>query len=78
MSNKDIHYVYDAAKSKINKMLPGSHIKILSPDEIKKRKPDYIIIFPWNIKKEIIKNFKFVKKWGGKFVTFIPKIKVQN
>jgi SAM-dependent methyltransferase len=78
MSNKDIHYVYDAAKSKINKMLPGSHIKILPPNEIKKRKPDYIIIFPWNIKKEIIKNFKFVKKWGGKFVTFIPKTKVQN
>jgi SAM-dependent methyltransferase len=78
MKNKDIHFVYDAAKSKINKMLPGCHIKILSPDEIKIRKPDYIIIFPWNIKKEIIKNFKFIKKWKGKFITFIPKTKVHH
>ncbi|MDB9819373.1 class I SAM-dependent methyltransferase [Candidatus Pelagibacter sp.] len=78
ITEKDINFVYDAAKSKINKMMPGSHIKILSPGEIKIRKPDYIVILPWNIKSEIIKNFKFIKKWQGKFVTFIPKTKVHH
>ena len=76
ITEKDIAFVYDAAESKINMMMPGSHIKILSPDEIKIRKPDYIVILPWNIKSEIIKSFKFIKNWNGKFVTFIPKIKV--
>ena len=78
ITERDIHFVYDAAKSKINKIMPGSHIKILSPEEIKIRKPDYIVIFSWNIKNEIIKNFKFIKKWQGKFVTFIPKTKVHR
>ena len=78
ITERDIHFVYDAAKSKINKIMPGSHIKILSPEEIKIRKPDYIVIFPWNIKNEIIKNFKFIKKWQGKFVTFIPKTEVHR
>tara|TARA_B100000787_G_C16194793_1_gene299969 strand:- start:2103 stop:3329 length:1227 start_codon:yes stop_codon:yes gene_type:complete len=78
ITKQDIHFVYDAAKSKINKMMPGSHIKILSPDEIKIKKPDYLVILPWNIKNEIVKDFKFIKKWKGKFVTFIPKVKVHR
>ena len=47
--------------SKVNKFLPGSHIKILSHKEIKLRKPDYIVILPWNIFDEIKINFTILK-----------------
>lgn len=76
LNNKNIRFVYDANKLKQNKYLPGSHIKILNPSEIKKNKPDYILILPWNVKYEVMKQLNFVKKWGCKFVTLIPKVSI--
>jgi hypothetical protein len=75
MNNEIIDYVYDNNKLKQNKFLPGSRIKILDPKMIKKNKPDYIIILPWNIKEEIIKTYNFVKTWGCKFLVLLKKKK---
>ena len=36
-----------------NKFIPNTGIRIKDPREIKKDRPDYIIIFPWNINDEI-------------------------
>jgi hypothetical protein len=55
--------------------LPGSHIPILHPKNIKKDKPDLIIIFPWNLSAEIIKDLNYVKAWKCKLIVAIPKIK---
>ena len=71
-----IRYVYDTNKLKQNKYLPGSHIKITNPNKIKVNKPDYILILPWNVKHEIIKQIIFSKKWNCKFITLIPKINI--
>lgn len=67
--------VYDAAISKQGKYLPGSHIEIRSPHELKNNDFDYILILPWNIKDEIINqlNNQGVK---SKFVTAIPYLTV--
>jgi len=56
--------------------LPGSHIPILHPDEIKRTKPDFLIILPWNLKEEIMEQMACIRDWGGKFLTFIPNTKV--
>ena len=56
--------------------MPGSHIPILSPDALKEKKPEYIIILPWNISKEIIDEYSYVKEWGAKFVTAVPELRV--
>ncbi len=73
-----IDFVVDKSKTKKGKYLPGSHIPVLSEDFIKKVKPDFVIIFPWNIKKEIFEQLHYIRKWKGKFVTFIPKIKIYD
>ena len=73
-----IDFVVDKSKIKLGKYLPGSHIPVLSDDFIKKVKPDFIIIFPWNIKKEIFEQLRYVRKWKGRFVTFIPKMKIYD
>ena len=31
---------------------------------------------PWNIKDEIMEQMSCIRDWGGRFVTFIPKVKV--
>jgi hypothetical protein len=44
--------------------------------QIKKDQPNYVVIFPWNIKNEVIEQLNYIKEWGGKFVIFIPSIQV--
>ena len=73
-----IDFVVDKSKIKKGKYLPGSHIPVLSEDFIKKVKPDFVIIFPWNIKKEIFEQLRYIRKWKGRFVTFIPKMKIYD
>jgi SAM-dependent methyltransferase len=71
-----IDCIYDKSKFKIGRLIPGAHIKIKSPENLVIDKPDWIIIFPWNIAEEIVQEFKFVKDWGGKFITFSPRVKI--
>ena len=71
-----IKFVCDAAKSKQGKFLPGSHIQVFHPEKIAQTKPDYVVIFPWNLRDEIMDQLSYVRQWGGKFVTAIPELKV--
>lgn len=71
-----LDYTVDMSPHKQNNLLPGSHIPILHPDMIKKTKPDYVLILPWNLKDEIINQHKYIREWGGKFVVPIPELKV--
>lgn len=69
-------YVCDAAESKQGKYLPGSHIPVLSPEVIHQRKPDIVLILPWNIKNEVTQQLAFIREWGGKFAVAVPTVSV--
>jgi SAM-dependent methyltransferase len=71
-----IEFTVDRNTYKQGKYLPGTHIPIRHPDEIKKVKPDYVFILPWNFKDEIMNQLSFIGDWGGKFVVPIPSIRV--
>jgi SAM-dependent methyltransferase len=71
-----ISYTVDRNPYKQGRLLPGTHIPIYHPDRIRETKPDYILILPWNIKDEIIKQMAFVREWGGRFVVPIPTVTV--
>ena len=75
--NRDsLKYVIDKNPAKQNKILPQSNIKIVNINYLKKIKPDYIIILPWNLSNEVKKELNFVKRWGAKFVLFVPKFQI--
>ena len=69
-------YVCDAAPSKQGKCLPGTHIPILHPDELRERKPDIVLILPWNIQVEVMEQMAHVREWGGKFAVAVPTMQV--
>ena len=71
-----LDYTVDANPHKQNLFLPGTHIPIKHPDQIRIDKPDYILILPWNIKKEIMEQLSFAREWGGKFIVPIPEVRV--
>jgi 2-polyprenyl-3-methyl-5-hydroxy-6-metoxy-1,4-benzoquinol methylase len=67
-----IEYTVDRNPYKQGRFLPGTHIPIHHPDRISETKPHYIVILPWNLQDEIMKQLQFVRQWGGKFVVPIP------
>jgi hypothetical protein len=71
-----VDYTVDRSPHKQNNLLPGSRIPIHAPEKIFETKPDYILILPWNLKEEIMKQMADVRKWGAKFVVPIPTAKV--
>jgi SAM-dependent methyltransferase len=71
-----IREVYDRAPSKQGKLTPGTHIPILPPEEITARKPNYVVILPWNIAAEVKSRMSVIESWGGRFVTAVPRTKI--
>jgi hypothetical protein len=71
-----LDYTVDRNSYKQGKFLPGTHIPIHHPDRIGELKPDFILILPWNVKEEIMKQLSYVRAWGGKFVVPIPEVRV--
>ena len=72
-----VEFVCDAAQAKQGKFMPGSHIPILHPSEMLNRTFDCVLVLPWNIADEVIKQNESLIKLGKKFVTAVPQLKVQ-
>jgi hypothetical protein len=69
-------YVCDAALSKQGKFLPGSHIPVLPPAALRERRPDIVLILPWNITEEVVMQHGYVRDWGGRFAVAIPEMRM--
>lgn len=70
-----LSFICDAAPSKQGKYTPGSHIPIVSPNELARCKPDWVVIFPWNIAEEVMQQ-QPIHDWGGQFIVAVPKLTV--
>jgi hypothetical protein len=68
----DIAMVADRNPHKQSKFLPGTHIPVVSPEELIRARPDYVIILPWNLETEIRRQLDGIKAWGGRFVIPVP------
>jgi SAM-dependent methyltransferase len=68
----DIAMVADRNPHKQSKFLPGTHIPVVSPEELMRARPDYVMILPWNLQSEIRRQLDGIKAWGGRFVIPVP------
>lgn len=71
-----VEFVVDASPHKQGRFLPASHIPVVDESFIKREKPDFVIILPWNIKEEIISQLNYIREWNGKFVVAIPALEI--
>jgi len=73
-----VEYIADTTPLKQGKFSPGVHIPIKPYDDFKTDSPDYAILFAWNHAQEIFaKEQDFLKK-GGKWIFFVPTVKVSG
>ncbi|HPR83319.1 MAG TPA: hypothetical protein PLD51_05615, partial [Pontiellaceae bacterium] len=69
-------FTVDISPHKAGRFLPGTHIPIYAPDRIREVKPDYVLILPWNLKDEIVRQMADIRSWGGRFVVPIPEVEI--
>ena len=67
-----LEFVTEKNKLKIGRFTPGTHIPILSDDELIRRMPDYALILPWNFAPEIQRNLAAYTEKGGRFILPLP------
>ena len=72
-----LDYVVDASPHKQGRFLPGTHIPIHHPDCVRATRPDYLLILPWNLEREIVARMAHIRDWGGRFVLPIPTVRVE-
>jgi SAM-dependent methyltransferase len=72
----DIIMVADRNPNKQSKLLPGTHIPVVSPEVLMQAKPDYVLILPWNLQTEIREQLRGIEEWGGRFVTPVPLTRI--
>lgn len=71
-----LDYTVDRSPYKQGRYTPGTHIPILAPERIRETRPDYVLILPWNLEREITRSMAYIREWGGRFVVPIPSVRV--
>jgi hypothetical protein len=54
----------------------GTNIPIYSEDEMRKQKPDYLLVLPWHFINEFVERESEYLKGGGKFIVPCPKFEI--
>jgi SAM-dependent methyltransferase len=71
-----IVYCVDKNPAKQDTLLPGSQSPVFDVDELRRRRPDFVLILPWNLKTEIIGQLSDLRANGTGFVIAIPNVSV--
>ncbi|MER6667697.1 class I SAM-dependent methyltransferase [Amycolatopsis japonica] len=71
-----LRYTVDRNPYKHGRFTPGTRIPILPPERIEADRPDYVLVLPWNLRKELTAQLSFVDEWGGKLVFPIPHLEI--
>jgi hypothetical protein len=71
-----VDFTVDRSPYKQGKLLPGTRIPIHAPAKLDEARPDYVLILPWNLREEIVKQLAGIRAWGGRFVVPIPTLEV--
>jgi NDP-4-keto-2,6-dideoxyhexose 3-C-methyltransferase len=76
ISSADLRYICDANELKIGRYTPGTNIKIISKNLMRKINPDYLLVLIWSFKSEVIEQeIDYIFK-GGKLIFHLPFIHI--
>jgi hypothetical protein len=75
-TRKQIYFIADNTPQKQYTYSPGTDIPVVDEGAILRELPDYVILFAWNYKSEILDKFTLARSKGVKFIVPVPKIEV--
>lgn len=71
-----VDFTVDRNPYKHGRFTPGTHIPIYHPDRLAELRPDYILILPWNLRREILDQLDYTRAWGARFIVPIPHLEI--
>lgn len=71
-----IEFISDTTPIKQGKLSPGAHIPVRPYQEFVDDYPDYALLFAWNHGEEIIEKESAFQQAGGKWIVYVPEVKV--
>jgi 2-polyprenyl-3-methyl-5-hydroxy-6-metoxy-1,4-benzoquinol methylase len=71
-----LEFTVDRSPHKQGRFLPGTHIPILAPEALDQAGPDYVLILPWNLQREIVGQLLPLRTRGTRFVVPIPRLEI--
>ncbi|HET6666202.1 MAG TPA: class I SAM-dependent methyltransferase [Intrasporangium sp.] len=71
-----VGFSVDRNPFKHGRFLPGTHIPIHPVEALADAKPDFVLIMPWNLRKEISTQLEYVREWGGRLVVALPELEI--
>jgi len=69
-------YVVDRNPAKQGLYLPGSAIAVRDEAWLRKDRPQRVLILPWNLRPEVMRQLSYIAEWGGQFVTAVPEVTI--
>jgi methylation protein EvaC len=71
-----IEFISDTTPIKQGKFSPGAHIPICPHEEFFAQYPDYAVLFAYNHAREIMANEQDFVASGGRWIVYVPEVKV--
>jgi ABC-type Fe3+-hydroxamate transport system substrate-binding protein len=68
--------VGDVNPYKYGRFLPGSHIPIVSEEEVLAENPDYLLILPWHFRETFMERLQPYLAGGGRLIFPLPDLEV--
>ena len=71
-----VRFSVDRNPVKHGRYLPGTHIPIHPVEALAAARPDYVLIMPWNLRREIADQLAYVREWGAQLVVALPHLEI--
>ena len=78
ITTEHLDCIYDTTPIKQGKFSPGAHIPIVDYKKFRDNYPDYALLFAYNHEKEIMAKEQEFMNQGGKWITYVPEVKVMQ
>ena len=76
ITSEHLEFICDSTLAKQGKYTPGSHIPVVSSKSFQDTFPDYSLLLAWNHKKEILSKESAYSQTGGRWIEYIPDVKI--
>ncbi len=75
-TRKDIAFIADNTPQKQYTYSPGTEIPIVDEGAILRELPDYVVMWAWNYRSEIMDKFSLARSKGVKFIIPVPQVEI--
>jgi SAM-dependent methyltransferase len=67
-----VRFAADRNPHKQGKVFPGVRIPVVPPETLDRERPDYCLLFAWNLAEEILRQQAGYRAHGGRFIVPLP------